>query len=117
MPQVLPFGELENSIRDSELSRNLAHELLPLPSRTVTLFHSTHLSSLEDSRRRTAALLAIAINYLFCAGRQRDCLSGFLALLTFPSSRILPSQVVGFHPPLSGVIQLECEPYSYTAHA
>ena len=41
-----PFWELENAIRDSEVSGNLAHELLPLPGPTVTLFLSTHLSSL-----------------------------------------------------------------------
>ena len=93
MPQVLPFWELENAIRDSELSGNLAHELPFLQGPVVTLFHSTHLSSLWGSRRRTAALwvsaVAKAFNYLFCAGGQRDCLSRFLA-----------SQVVGFHSPL-----------------
>ena len=67
-----PFWELENAIRDSELSGNLAHELLPLPGPAVTLFLSTHLSSSVGSRRRTAALwvsaVAKAINCSFCAG-------------------------------------------------
>ena len=40
MPQVLPFWELDNAIRDSELSGNLAHELRPLPGPAVTLFLS-----------------------------------------------------------------------------
>ena len=36
MPQILPYGELEKAIRDSELSGNLARELLPLPGPAVT---------------------------------------------------------------------------------
>ena len=88
-----PFWGAENAIRDSELSGNLAHELPPLPGPVVTLFHSTHLSSLEGSRRKTAALwvsaIAKAFNYLFCAGGQRDSLSRFLALLTLPKLKNL----------------------------
>ena len=45
-----------SSFWDSELSGKLAHELLPLPGPAVTLFLSTHLSSLEGSQRRAAAL-------------------------------------------------------------
>ena len=93
MPQVLPLWELENAIRDSDLSGNLAHELPPLPVPVVTLFHSTHQPSLEGSRRKTAALRVSAegkaFNYLFCAGGQRDCLSRFLALFTFPKLKNL----------------------------
>ena len=106
---------------DSELSGNLAHELPPLPDPAVTLFHSKHLPSLEDSRRRTAALWVSAVansDQLFIF---RWRAARLFVTVSCPAhlSQALESclpQVVGFHPPLSGVIQLECEPYSYTTH-
>ena len=118
-----PFWELETAIRDSELSGNLAHELLPLPGPVVTLFHSTHLPSLEGSRRRTAALWVSAVAesvqfiYFALAGSETVC-RGFLPLLTFPKLKNLVfDRVVGFHPPLSGVVLLECGPCSWTTQA
>ena len=82
MPQVLLFWELENATRDSELSGNLAHELLPLPGPAVTLFLSTHPTLPVGSRRRTAALwvsaVAKVINYLFLRWLDETVCRGFL---------------------------------------
>ena len=61
-----PFWERENSVRDSGLSGNLVHELLPLPGPAVTLFLSTHLSSPQVPRRRTASSLKVWVCWPSC---------------------------------------------------
>ena len=85
-------------ICDSELSSDLAHELLPLPCPAVALFLSTHLSSPEGWRRRTAALwvsaVAKAINCLFCAGWRERFVAVFLPCSPFGGGRISPAQVM-----------------------
>ena len=87
----------------------------------VSFFFSTQQSSLEGSRRRTAALwvsaVAKAINYLFLHWLDGTVRHGFLPSSQLPSPRILPSQVLRFHPPLSGVVQLECRRCSHTSQA
>ena len=50
-----PRFSLWGSWKTPSASGNLAHELPPLPGPAATLFHSTYLSSLEGSRRKTAA--------------------------------------------------------------
>ena len=92
MSQVLAFWAQENAGRYCEVSAVTWRMKLPqLPGPVVTLLRST-------------------------AGSGTVC-RGFLPCSPFQSSRILPSQVVGFHPPLSGVVQLECGPCSYTTQA
>ena len=94
--------ELETAIRDSEVSGNPAHELLPLPGRSVTSFLSTHPSSPEGSRRRTAALwvsaVAKAINYLFCAGWTGRFVAVSCPAHLSQAQESCLSQVAGFHP-------------------
>ena len=114
-----PFGDLENATRDSELSGKMARELPPLPGPAVTLFHSTHLSSLEgfaaqdgrsvglgssDSdkliilRWRAARLFVTVSCPAHLSQAKESCLRRWLDFILH----------------FSGVIQLECEPYSYT---
>ena len=85
------FSCLENSDHESELSRNLAHELLPFPGLAVTLFLSTHLSSPEEVAAQDGHVMvsAVAKATFFFALAGRDGLSLFLALLTSPKPKNL----------------------------
>ena len=90
------FWELENAIRDSKLSGNLAHELLPLPGPAATLLLSAHPCSPERSRRKTAALWCGSLQsrkrstIFFLLWLDGTVCQGFLPCSTFPSRRILP---------------------------
>ena len=118
MPPFWGAGKIPSATQSSLVT----FELPPLPGPAVTLFHSTHLSSLEGSRRKTAALLVSGStdsDQLFILRWWAARLFVTVSCPAHLSHALVswPSQVVGFHPPLSGVIQLEREPYSYTTHA
>ena len=115
-----PFWELENAIHDSELSDNLARELLPLPGPAVTFVPLDtypllrvrgagwpHCGSLQQRKRSLPLLRTLDGTFR----------RGFVFGSPFPSPRILPSRLVGIYLPLSVVVQLECGPRFYTSQA
>ena len=83
------FREPEDAIRDSELSGNLAHEILFLPGSSVIVPLDAPVTSgfaVQDSH---IVVVAVAKATVCFALAGRDGLSRFLALLTFPKLKKL----------------------------
>ena len=118
MPQVLLLGsgQIPSATRSSLVTWRMKSSLAQAPLWPCSS-RRTHVGSWRRTAPSWVSAVVKAVNFFFLHWLHGTVCRGFLPGAPFPSPKILPSQVAGFHPSFSGVVKLDCGPCSYAGEA